>query len=394
MSTDEPQVLLLTNWATQLHQRLEGYRDPSAMFGRHQRSVNRLLKTLTPEHPTPPPKAIAKLQKWRLDTISERTKNKPNYEPIEAVAARIERAPLPFGVVSAFLMGMREEPEFGLPHTRRFADELDQLAQTLIDQQMPGQKPSLAGYKGALLGSPLVRREVWIEPVHDYDFITLFERAADWQECWKLTHLIIFHLQISFLALWDAEYCADVFRCFATIPLFLNLAPRLRPRHTAQPTAGLRRFNFKKADVVDGPFAQLIDLLWCLLRFVQNGDWPQGFPTLGEMRKELNCYQGDLAQLRAGKPNLTADLLYSLWPDALRNRAGELMVPPLTLLAVAHLWDLINPSDRPPIPVDRCYMGAWHRHRRTLGISQSQALPPAIGWPCYLNRGLEFPAPE
>jgi hypothetical protein len=47
MSTDEKQVLVLTNWATELHQRLEGYREPSALFGRqHQRSVGRLLKTL------------------------------------------------------------------------------------------------------------------------------------------------------------------------------------------------------------------------------------------------------------------------------------------------------------------------------------------------------------
>jgi hypothetical protein len=387
MSTNEPQVLGLTNWATLLHQRLEGYREPSAMFGKHQRSVSRLLKTLSPEQPTLPPKAIAKAQKWRLDTIAERTKNKPGYEPIEAVAARIERTPPPPGIVLAFFMGMWGQPASVLPHTRRFADKLDHLAQALVTQQRPDQEPSLAGYKQTLLGSPLVKREFWIEPVHNYDYRPRFEQAADWQEAWKLTHIIIFHLQISLLALWDAEYCANTFRRVTTIPLFLNLAPRRRPRCGDQPQAGLLRINDRKADVVDGPFSQLIDLLWCLLRFVEDGDWPQKFPTLDEMGKDLNCYQGDLAQLRAGNPNLTADLLYTLWPNTLRDKTGEPMFPPLTLLAVAHLWDLINPSGRPLIPVDQCYMRAWNCHRHALGTSQSQALSPTISWPGYLNRG-------
>lgn len=393
MSANEPQVLSLTNWATLLRQRLEGYREPTAMFGKHQRSVSRQLKTLSLEQPTPSPKTIAKFQEWRLDSIAERFDNRPGYEPIEAVAARLEHTPPPSGFVSGFFMGMREQPELGLPHTRRFADELDHLAQALLDQQWPGQEPSLAGYKQTLLDSPLVRREFWIEPGRNYDWLPLFEQATDWQEAWKLTHLIIFHLQISLLALWDAEYCADTFGRFTTIPLFLNLAPRLRPRPGDQQQAGLRRLNVRKSDVVDGPFSQLIDLLWCLLRFVQDGEWPQNFPTLVKMGEDLNCYQGDLANLRAGKPNLTADLFEALWPNNVRNKDGELMVEPLTLLAAAQLWDLINPSNQPLIPVDQCYMHAWHRYRYVLGTSHSQALSPTTGWPSYLNRGLETPAP-
>jgi restriction system protein len=79
--------------------------------------------------------------------------------------------------------------------------------------------------------------------------------------------------------------------------------------------------------------------------------------------------------------------------EAAQQTPDEIMVPPLTLLAAAHLWDLISPRGRAPVPVDQCYMHAWHRHRHTLGASQLQASSPTIGWPAYLNRGLEIPAP-
>jgi hypothetical protein len=114
---------------------------------------------------------------------------------------------------------------------------------------------------------------------------------------------------------------------------------------------------------------------------------------LNEFDGKDDKYGAKLAQLRIGNPTFTVDRLDALWPRKLHNKARELMVAPLTLLAAAHLWDLISPSDRPPIPVDRLYMNAWHRHRLALGTSQWQALPPTIGWPGNLNRGLEIPAP-
>jgi hypothetical protein len=236
-------------------------------------------------------------------------------------------------------------------------------------------------------------REFWINPANHQDALPFFEQATTLEDVWKINHLVLFHLQISLLALWDAEYCADTFRAFTPIPLFLNLAPRYRPRPGDQPTTGLQRLNARKADVLDGPFSQLIDLLWCLLRYVDDGDWPQEFPLMAGMKADLNGYPGDLAQLRAGNPNLSAELFYALWPKTLRNKAGEPMVPPLTLLAAAHLWDLISLRDCPLVPVDQCYMRAWHHHRHTLGASQPQALPPTTDWPAYLNRGLEIPAP-
>jgi hypothetical protein len=105
-------------------------------------------------------------------------------------------------------------------------------------------------------------------------------------------------------------------------------------------------------------------------------------------------YKGDLAQLRAGHPNLTADLFEARWPNTARDKAGKPIVAPFTLLAAAHLLDVISPPDRPPIPLDQCYMRAWRRHRRLLAISQWQASPPTIGWPSYLNWGLEIPVPN
>ncbi len=394
MSIDEPQILLLTNWATEIHQRLEGYREPSALFGRqHQRTVSRWFKTLTLEHPTPQPNDVAKFQKWRLQEIERQTKNKPGYEPISAVTERVKGLTAASGCVLGLLMTVRERTETDLPNTHRFAEELDQLAQALVIQQWPGLMNSLDGYKEALLASPLVRREYWIEPVHNYDCLSLFEQTADWQDVWKLTHVVIFHLQVSMLALWDAEYCADTFRAFTPIPLFLNLARRIRPRAGDLKVAGLQRLNSKKADVIDGPFSHLVDLLWCLLRFLHDGVWPKKFPNLNDMASDLK-YKGDLAQLRAGHPNLTADLFEARWPNTARDKAGEPIVAPFTLLAAAHLLDVISPPDRPPIPLDQCYMRAWHRHRRLLATSQWQASPPTIGWPSYLNRGLEIPVPD
>lgn len=367
------------------------------MFGKHQRTAGRLLKSINPGQPTPPPETIAKLRKLRLSAIKERTRTNSDYESMEEFVSRIKRTPSPPGAVSAFLMGMEDTAEFSIPFTRRFSAEFDNLSQELIIQQWPGQGGSLASYKQILLDSPLVRREFWIEPFNNYDCRPRFEQAASWQDAWKLTNVIVSHLWISLLALWDAEYCADMFKPFTTIPLFLNLAPRRRPRPGEQQATGLLRLNGKTADVIDGPFSQLIDLLWCLLRYLQDDDWPSSFPTLGEMGEGLNCYQGDLAQLRAGKPNLTIDRLSALWPNTLRNKVGQPMSPPHTLLAAAHLWDLIDPPDRlgrPLLPVDRCYMHAWHRHRHALRASQVQARSPTIDWPGYLNRGLEIGAPK
>jgi hypothetical protein len=394
MSTDEPQVLGLTNWANELHQRLEGYREPSALFGRqHQRTVSRLLKTFTPENPTPSSKDVTKLRNWRLQEIERQIKNKQGYEPISDVAERAKGLTSRVSFVSGFLMAVREQTETCLPNTHRFAEELDQLAHDLIVQQWPGPNQSFEGYKEILLTSPLVRPEYWIEPVNHYDCRPFFEQAADWPEAWKLTHIVIFHLQISMLALWDAEYCSDSFRAFTSIPLFLNLAPRLRLRVRDQLAAGLQRLNFKKADIVDGPFSHLIDLIWCLLRFVSDGDWPKEFPNLSEMADDLK-YEGDLAQLRAGRPNLTANLFEARWPNIVRHKQSEPIVPPFTLLAAAHLWDIISPPDRPPIPVDQCYMRAWQRHRQSMGTSQWATETPTIGWPSYLNRGLEISVPD
>ena len=398
--SDGPPVLLLNNWVYLLIQRLEGFRNPSAMFGRHQRSASRQVATLVPrtfenlhfEQLKFPPNTIAKLKEWRLNTLEERWRDRPYYESFEDTKARLESAPTPTGQLSAFFMGFPDQQVDSLPRTRRLAEELDALSNMLLAQQLDGKGGSLEGYKSALLESPLVPREYWIEPLQGRDLRSMFQQANDWKTAWAITHIVIFYQQISLLALWDCEYCDDMFPGVRAIPLFLQLAPRLRPRPNGQ-FGTLRRINTRKSDVIDSPFSQLIDLIWCLLYRTLNGDWPERFPTDAEISQVLNNFQGNLADIRAGRPNLTISRFSALWPRDIRNKHGELIAPPSTLLAVAHIWNLIGPN-KSLIPVDIYYMRAWQESRRVLGLMGSHGKMSNVSWPGYLDRGLDFPAPE
>ena len=361
------------------------------MFGkRHQRSVNRMIQSVSPEFPALPTEDRLKLKKWRLETLDRRFGSKPYFEK----AAPTNPDEVSPGLVSAFFMGMLEQPKFGLPQTSRMAEALDRLHETLIVAQLLPRNESLDEYKKILLASSSVPQECWLEPVGCHDFRREFERAADWQTAWKLTGFIIFHQQISLLALWDAEYCTDRFALFEPIPLFLTLAPRSRFRSSDQPEGYLWRVNSREKQMVDGPFLHLLDLLWCMIHRVHKGDWPSRVPSLAEMSKDLNAFNGDLARLRAGKPNLSQDLFFSLFPTELRDKTGSLFVPPLTLLAVAHLWDLISPPDHSPLPLGSCYLRAWHQHRRSLVASPDWISTPSLRWPAHLTQGLEYSSPS
>lgn len=369
------------------------------MFGRHGRTFSRMTKKMTVEDilKGPSEEEIAKLQKYRLDAVDEKLTRKPvgsraRYVPVEEIVRNMQENPRPAGSVSSLFSFLKSDTEFGLPHTYNFAVHLDQLARSLLLQQLPLQNRSLEGFKQTLLSSPLVRREYWIDPESKHDVLPLFEQVCHWNQAWGLTNIVNFHLQICLMALWDVEFCADNLRGFRTIPLFLNLARNVRPRADDESADGLKRRHHWNADVQDGPFAHLIDLHWCILRYLKDGYWPAKFPTHAEMAEDLNL-SSDLAQMRQGKPKLTIDTFYSLWPDNLTNIASEPVSPSLNLLAAAHAWDLINPSDQPTFPVDEFYMRAWHRHRHELRASQSQAKLPATDWPGYLNRGLDYPAP-
>lgn len=397
---DKPLTLLLTGWISHLIQRLEGFRDPSAMFGRHQRSAKRLVESLTPktfenlsyEQLIPSEEAITKIKKYRLSAIRERGAIGPYSESFEELAARITRTSAPTGLASTLFGELPDQRDGSLPNTHRMAKELDALSNVLLSQQLDGKGGSLEGYKQALLDSHLVPPEYWIEPGHNYDLRPLFEQATDWQTAWKITHLVIFQQQIALLALWDVEYCADMFEGVLAIPLFLQLAPRSRARAETQ-AGGLRRINTRKANVIDTPFAQLIDLVWCVIRRLQEGSWPLRFPTDAEMSETLNKFTGKLADYRVGRPNLTMARFEALWPKDILNNDDELVAPPITLLAVAHTWNLINPKP-PLIPVDQCYMRAWYRSRRKLGFKSGDAVILNGGWPEFLDRGLDYPAPD
>jgi hypothetical protein len=131
---DGPPTLLLTGWAIDLAQRLEGVREPNALFGKqHQRSVSRLIKSHTPTTPhnlnmsslpSLPPADVAKLKGWRLDELRTRGKHSKAYdEPLEATAARLERSsPAPYHVASAFFSYLPDQTETSLTLTRQMAD--------------------------------------------------------------------------------------------------------------------------------------------------------------------------------------------------------------------------------------------------------------------------------
>jgi hypothetical protein len=391
--SDGPPVLWLTSWAIVLHQRLEGYREPYTLFNKSSRTVSRWIAALKPDalenlrfdQLKVPPKILTKLRKSRLDKLKGE-KIRPYYEPFEKTKARFERVDTQPGPVTAFFTYLPDVQDECLTHTRHLAEELDALTNKLLEQQLDGKGGSLEGYKNVLLDLSLVPREYWIVPGRDYDLLPFFEQAADWQTAWKITHLVIFHQQIALLALWDVEYCTEIFGGLRAIPLFLQLAPRFRVRKGGC-HSGLRRLNPRQGNIIDNPFGQLIDLVWCLLFHKANGNWPNRFPPDKVMSKSFKKYHGDgeFAQLRAGRPNLTISGFNGLWPDDLQDTCGNAVGPPVTLLAVAHLWNLINPK---PIPVDQCYMRAWHQARRATGNDVNQEKMGNIDWPAYLDRGL------
>ena len=403
---DGPPTLLLTCWVPDLFQRIEGFKEPSAIFGkRRQRSVSRLIAAAAPKtfenfniadhHPRP--ETIEKLRKWRLEEIEARG-TRPYDEPLETTTTRVKNLDIPPGFAAAFFMGLPDLPGTALPHTRNMAAALDELASALLAQQCDGKGGSLEGYKQTLLNSPLAPPLYWINPDSGLDVRPYFEQAADWPSAWALTHLVIFQQLLSLLALWDVEYCADIFGGLKPIPLFLQLAPRLRSRASDYPTGGLRRLNLRQKEVVATPVAQLIDLVWCLLKRIQDDKWPDSFPKDTEICTTLNDSKDNLACLRIGRPNLTRSKFTSLWPDNIQGAEGSIIGPPITLLAVAHLWDLIYldmlKSIAPLTLVDAPYMRAWHHHRRELGLDVSHHKQPNEAWPTWLDRGLDYPAPE
>ena len=206
---DGPPLMVLTGWAHLLHQSLHGYRDPKALFGKHHRTVSRRIAALqaamgkSPQSISlaPSAKTAAELKKWRLATLADRNGNKLYCEPFEDTKARVERAGVPPGPLSAFFMGLPERQEESLPHTRKLAGELDELSNLLVSKQMDGKDGSLEDYKRVLLGSPLVAREDWTIPGQDQDCLSLFKSASDWPTAWMMTSVVIFHQQIAVLAL-------------------------------------------------------------------------------------------------------------------------------------------------------------------------------------------------
>lgn len=399
-TSDGPPVLLFTGWAVYLTKRLHGFREPSAMFGKHKRTVSRRLAALKPktsdsinhQQLTLPPALFAELKEYRLNTIAEQSPKLQHDETYQEMKARFEKITAPPEILSGFFMSLPDQPEDSLPFTRQLAAEIDSLSKILLAEQIDGKGGSLEGYKRALLGSLLVREEHWILPLDGSDLRSLFEQTTDWHTAWTITEFLIFHQKIALLAAWDVEYCNATFSGLRAIPLFLQLAPRLRSRTNGQ-SAPLRRTNARRADVTDSAFGQLIDLTWCLLHRTRNGCWPDRLPTDEKMSQALNNSRYNLADLRMGRPNLTMALFSMLWPDNVRNKDGEPLGPPVTLLAVAHIWDMVH-SNQMNIPIDQYYMRAWNQYKKMLLSDSRHEARLVDDWPPYLDRGLDYPAPE
>lgn len=195
-------------------------------------------------------------------------------------------------------------------------------------------------------------------------------------ETWEQTITVIARLThnsvMSFMALWDIAYFNSVFPHFQSIPLFLSLAPRIRPQvqySDDRVGGGLHLRHPKKSakyrEIIDIPSSLLFDSVSAILFYAKDRKFPDDPVPLGEIANLFGIAPKKLDRLRSGRDKLTLATLLGLLP---KDDEAWVLVP---LLYVAHTWNILLCPPRVGgirnvmIP-DDTYLRFWNSHRFAL----------------------------
>ncbi|MGH9435518.1 MAG: hypothetical protein ACRD06_05930 [Terriglobia bacterium] len=215
------------------------------------------------------------------------------------------------------------------------------------------------------------------------------ETAEIWEDVEAVLARLQYNCVMSFMSLWDIAYSNAVFPRFESAPVFLLLAPRLRPNVRGAMNSQRADVRTKESpkfrDMIDVPFSLLFDIISALLRYANNDEFPRNPVALKEMVRLFGKEGKKLDRLRSGRDRITISTFIGLLPKEGPNWE---LVP---LLYAAHTWALklvprSMPGERRVIIPDVTYRRFWNAHRSALRASGVNLVGGAVPWPGYLAR--------
>lgn len=298
------------------------------------------------------------------------------------------------GLLSAFAAGLGAAQDSRDAWIKKveladLAMRLDTLGERL---RGPVAAKDAVGVREVLLGSNLLSGDDWQCPLFGKDMRLELGAEGTWEQAVAVVARLRYNTVMSFMALWDVAFANSMLPSFQSSPVFLFLAPRVRPdvHWSKDGTGGGWRLNLlgrsaKYREMIDLPLSLLLDVLSLLLVYLERGEFPDEPIALGEMSRLFDKDTKKLDRLRSGRDKLTVTTLLGLLP---KDDICCLAVP---LLYAAHTWNVIlcpprTAAGRSVLIPDDIYLRYWNAHRSALKARGYAVDGGSIPWPNYLLR--------
>lgn len=355
-----------------------------------------------PKRPSTIEKGLEHMSEWMVRTLQE----KGGYSPIEAAAmAALRRSQLSKGgYLTALVCGFHQPERFVWPVTEALALRLDAQALQLTELRKAND---FDGFRQTILESwGGNEANSWSSELEEFaSALKSATNAKIWSDLVGITAFWGIHATYRFLACWDVEfqsvYLTDTQsgRGLAPQPVFLLVAPSLRPGIKARPDA-----TYSSRGLFHLPLRRLLNLSFCLAHYHKERKWPPkrrvtrtfvaaaGGPILqGEEATEQ-----PLAKIYKGSRKLTAHEFSDVWVSMCgKNEDGISPMPPWPCYVAAQMWTRLfivksSDSNRPgavslTVQDPNIYHYWWDHYYQEAKAKSTHF--GNISWPSYLANG-------
>lgn len=317
--------------------------------------------------------------------------SRPRAEVERQIRAGIDSPGLLSAMVRGGMLGLE-----GDPRAVDFAREVDELSARVDEFLRGGDGP---GLRDALFAAPVLEGPYWT--MGGSDLRRDLAAARDLPAVHAVLRGLAFKVFLSTVALFDVRFAEQAFGRHRPAPVFLLLAPRLKPGleriggHSGEERYAPRGRRRGFRDAVDTPLCRFFDVVAALSMLRDaggGGDWPPAAPALSDVYRVFGgggraAGPRALDKMRHGENKITVRDLDRLLQGRSLPEFGPLMF-------AAHAWEAVlvrkaGRSGKKPVSAmvpDGDYLPFWEMHKASSRGRDRAALDGAVPWPDYLLR--------
>lgn len=296
---------------------------------------------------------------------------------------------------------------FEYPRTLEFARKLDELSSLLYSAREDG---NIEKFKMEIKNSGFADPTYFAQYAGEMELthppmLEQFLTAHNWEEINKPLQTLTANSLFALLALWDVEFCPQLFPLFFRRPCFSLVLPRIDPK-------AIKEYGSieKRRDMYWLPVRRLIGVVACMGEFIRSvpNRWPTTVPSVnnistqvqlaGDPPKDLfnqrnthprdNMSDRSLINWRDGTKKFNRDDFVGLWWQLCSFQKSQCPDVPWPLFVAALFWNLlpvkINNTHKEISLVTDMYDAWWHRCNKE--TAEDKEISGLKDWPsCFKN---------